>query len=65
VFSTSVSAQTILDDYVKEGLQSNLVLKQKHLTLEQAQRRGNNPFDRRDDRAPGRRKLIPVKKKRS
>jgi outer membrane protein TolC len=37
VFSTSVSAQTILDDYVKEGLQSNLVLKQKHLTLEQAQ----------------------------
>lgn len=37
IWATTLSAQSRLDAYVREGLTSNLVLKQKNLTLEQAQ----------------------------
>lgn len=33
----ALKAQTVLDDYVKEGLESNQVLQQKNLSLQQAQ----------------------------
>lgn len=37
-FSLTIRAQTVLDEYVKEGLQSNLIVQQKNLTLQQAQK---------------------------
>src|ERR1043165_8259733 len=38
MMATTLSAQSQLDAYVQEGLKSNLVLQQKNLSLEQAQR---------------------------
>jgi outer membrane protein len=35
--SATVDAQSILDDYVKEGLKTNLVLQQKNISLQQAE----------------------------
>ncbi|HEY5917568.1 MAG TPA: TolC family protein [Chryseolinea sp.] len=35
--SAKVNAQTVLDDYIQEGLKSNLVLQQKTISWEQAQ----------------------------
>jgi outer membrane protein TolC len=35
--SAELNAQTVLDDYIREGLTSNLVLQQKTITWEQAQ----------------------------
>jgi outer membrane protein len=35
--STALTAQTVLDGYVSEGLKDNLVLQQKDITLQQAQ----------------------------
>jgi len=35
--STAINAQTVLDDYIREGLKSNLVLQQKTISWEQAQ----------------------------
>jgi len=37
VLSSALTAQTVLDDYVSEGLKDNLVLQQKDITLQQAQ----------------------------
>ena len=37
ITSTKLSAQTVLDDYIQEGLKSNLVLQQKTISWEQAQ----------------------------
>ena len=37
ILSTALNAQTILDDYIQEGLKSNLVLQQKTISWEQAQ----------------------------
>ena len=37
MMSTKVNAQTVLDDYIQEGLKSNLVLQQKTISWEQAQ----------------------------
>lgn len=37
IISTALNAQTILDDYIREGLKSNLVLQQKTISWEQAQ----------------------------
>ena len=37
IASTALNAQTILDDYIEEGLKSNLVLQQKTISWEQAQ----------------------------
>jgi outer membrane protein TolC len=34
---TAVNAQTVLDNYIREGLESNLVLQQKTISWEQAQ----------------------------
>ena len=37
MISTVLNAQTILDDYIREGLKTNLVLQQKTISWEQAQ----------------------------
>jgi len=37
VLSSALTAQTVLDGYVSEGLKDNLVLQQKDITLQQAQ----------------------------
>ena len=37
MMSAKVNAQTVLDDYIQEGLKSNLVLQQKTISWEQAQ----------------------------
>src|SRR5512134_1696448 len=37
ISSTTLNAQTVLDEYIQEGLKSNLVLQQKTISWEQAQ----------------------------